>query len=499
MVSALVLALAISGDVEVTGFVSERLQLTAPSASSPSSTQDLPQLLSLTEASGLLRLRLLDEKLTVVVDASAFVFAQGGYADRDIDVDDKAVLKAVDDHDVPADPRVVFAEAYARYAPFDHLDLTLGKRRVVWGSGMSFNPTDVINPPRDPTDASLQRTGVPMAMVEMPFQGFALSAFFAPGILEEKNGIPSALFSWPDVVPQETLQNPTAFSDPRDEHQHWAAALRGYALVADTDVNVWALAKNEYGQDPRENALHLAFSLSRIFLEIHELHIETLVQQGSDRFRVDEDCVDDDADANNANLARCMFTATAPLARDRLDDDALLPRFLVGSRSMFGDGTTVSFEWLYQADGLMPDEWDDLVTLQSRVGTLVREGVVNPAAFQLGTDASGQPARLAVTPLRRHHLIASYMRPQIADDFTVTATAIVALEDGSALATASLAWQATEWLQLSAWGFAPVPSLARLTGNNNILWPSVVDDVAYGEYDAVPFTARAMLEARAWF
>ena len=490
-------------DIELTGYLSERLQVTAPAVSSLSSTRDLPQLLSLSEGSALLKLRLLDERLTLVVDGSVFITAQGGYADKDVG---SGAMVAIDEHDVPSDPRVVFAETYARFTPIENFDITVGKRRVVWGSGTSFNPTDVINPARDPTDASLQRTGVPMVMLEAPFAGFALSALFAPATLQEVAGVPTTLMAWPDVVPQETLRNPAVFPDPRDEQLHWAAAVRGYALIADTDVNLWALLLNRYGSDARENAPGLAMSVSRVF-HIHELHFEGLLQRGSDKVRVNTDCLSTTGVAADdiAAIAGCVRGGTAPLVRDRLDDEDATLRFLFGTRSMFGDGTTLTAEWLYQSDGLLQKEWDDLATLQTRVGDEARAGRLDPSTLAVEKDAAGQPARLAVTPLRRHHLILGYSRPQLFDDFTITATSITAVEDLSSILTASLQWQTTEWLQLAAWAFVPLPSLARsldaarMKGANDVLWPGIVDGVAVGEYDAVPFSARGLLEARVWF
>jgi hypothetical protein len=169
---------------------------------------------------------------------------------------------------------------------------------------------------------------------------------------------------------------------------------------------------------------------------------------------------------------------------------------------MFGDGTTVTLEYLYQADGFTAEEWDHMATLQTRIGDLTRDGLLDPAAFlSTGTDAGGQPARLAVAPQRQHHLVVGYSRPQIFDDFTVNATAIMALEDLSSILTGSVQWQATEWLQLSLWGFVPTPSLHGLgvDGAADVLWPAIVDGVPLGEYDAVPFVGRGMLEARVWF
>jgi hypothetical protein len=502
------LAVAAADGAEINGYLSERLQATLPSAAALSSTADLPILFSLTELSALGRLRLLDDRLTILVDASAFLTAQGGYADR---APDGTALESVDDHDVPADPRLVFSEAYIRLQPIDHLDITVGKRRVVWGTGMAFNPTDVLNPPRDPTDASLQRAGIPMVLVEAPFEGFGLSALFAPSVLEERSGIPATMLMWPDVVPRETLQNPTLNPDPRDDVLHFAAAVKGSAFVADTDVGVWVTLLQGYGQDPRQASPRFSMALSRIFFEIHELHFEGMWQAGSDRFSANSDCVDAgaDVDDNTAAVAACAFAGIAPLERARLDDGDALPRFLFGSRSMFGSGATLGIEWLYQADGLMPDALAEVLALQTVVGEGARAGAPLPGGLfgQSGVDpnAGGAPARLAVTPLRRHHVVVSYSHPNVMDDFTLMGTALIAAEDLSAIWTGSVSWQTTEWLTLSAWAFVPTPSLPRALDAmgadfaKDILWPAVVDGELYGEFDVAPFSGRVMFEARAFF
>ncbi len=506
--NALLLAgvIAASADgAEINGYLSERLQTTLPSAASLASTADLPILQSLTELSALGRLRLLDDRLTLLVDASVFVTAQGGYADRDPDGDS---LVEVDDHDVPADPRVVFSDAYIRLQPIEHLDITVGKRRVVWGTGMAFNPSDVLNPPRDPTDPSLQRAGVPLILVDAPFEGFGLSALFAPGVLEERNGLPSALLAWPDVVPRETVQNPVINPDPRDENLHFAAAIKGSAFVADTDVGVWATLVQGYGADPREVSPRFSLALSRVFFDIHELHFEGMWQAGSDRFRANSDCVnaDDDVDDNTVAVATCALAGIAPLSRDRVDDGDPLPRFIVGSRSMFDNGAMLGVEWLYQADGLMPDELAEVLSLQKVVGERARSGPPLPGnLFGSAPITDGAPTRLAVTPLRRHHVVLSHQHQNVIDDFNVMGTALIAAEDLSAIWTGSVSWQTTQWLTLSVWGFVPTPSLPRaleamgVDGATTILWPALVDGSPYGEFDVAPFAGRVMFEARAFF
>ena len=43
------------------------------------------------------------------------------------------------------------SEAYLSILLTDFLFFTLGKKRLVWGTGLSYNPSDFINPPKDPS------------------------------------------------------------------------------------------------------------------------------------------------------------------------------------------------------------------------------------------------------------------------------------------------------------------------------------------------------------
>jgi hypothetical protein len=58
-------------------------------------------------------------------------------------------------------------EAYLSVPFADFLILTLGKRRIVWGTGLSYNPGDFINPPKDPLNPLLEKRGVYSAMLEL--------------------------------------------------------------------------------------------------------------------------------------------------------------------------------------------------------------------------------------------------------------------------------------------------------------------------------------------
>ncbi len=195
------------------------------------------------------------ERLTVQVDASLFWqaawYIHGG------------------DKDVPAyRPTVVLSEAYVDATPQDGVRVLVGKKRVVWGSGLAFNPTDVLNPPKDPTDPTFQRAGAWLAMLEFPFEKVALSMLASGKVLQQYAGLPTALVRYPPYPSFEASQG--WVPDVRDDESHYALMSRLYLLVADTDVTVSYAFTNLYN-DAFSNKSRAGLSLSRTFggLEVH--------------------------------------------------------------------------------------------------------------------------------------------------------------------------------------------------------------------------------------
>lgn len=492
------LALLLPADIELNGSVAERLQATATSEDSVVSTRDQPILLSLTELNGQLRGVLLDDRLRLGADASVFLPVQGGYADAD---PGSGQLQGVDSDTVtPPNPFVTFSEFWLSAEPIPHLVLTAGKKRTTWGSGQMASPTDVLNPPRDPTDPALQRAGFLQVRADVPFESFTATALFAPFVVRTASGLPA-----------EVLLD----DDDEDEQLRFAAALRGYALLFDTDVNVWLVWSHLYG-DGFEHHPRLAFSLSRTIFSEHEVHADVLVEQGSARQFVDPGCID----GGLQGVVQCTIAGT-PVVTDALrDSELVLPKILVGWRWMPADGSMITAEYLYQADGYLRAEYDDFKELVVLAGEAQRTAPpgASPLALPGATAAEGEaPVRVAFSPQRRHYLFLSWTKPQVADDFTLQAAAIVPVEDMSILATGSVAWQAQEWLQLSLFGFLPVPSPARLSHELDddpldALFDSIpheqqgwfprgatVRGVPLGDFDGAPFHARIMIEARAFF
>lgn len=497
---------AAAQDLSFHGSLGQRVEGTLVREGALVSTRDLPQVRSVSEANLQARGRLLDEKLTIYTDVSAFYLAGGGFVDTSLE---SGVLEPVDAHDVVTlHPRVVFSEAYVDLEPLSHVRLTVGKKRVVWGSGQHVSPTDVLNPLRDPTDTAFQREGAVVAVVDLPFESFTVTGLVSPAVLYQQSGIPYAVYDYPSYAPATTTLAPALFPDPRDDERHFAASLRLYALMLDTDVNVWAVYSNLY-RDLFEHKLRFMASLSRTVFEVHEVHFEVLVQQGSSRLYPREGCVDD-----QAALARCLLAGQAPLAATRLDDVDVLPHLLAGTRSFLDDGSVLSFEYLYQADGYTRAELHDFIRFQSVVGELQRKGLAPTTTVR--ADGS-LPARFAFEPVRRHYVFVSYMKPRLAGDWTLQGTLITAVEDLSSIASLNATWMAQEWLTLSLFSFLPVPSVSRvsswLDGDplDAVAESSSADARAwlplaprlggepYGEYDAVPFDARLMAEVRLFF
>jgi hypothetical protein len=343
------------------------------------------------------------------------------------------------------------------------VNLLVGKKRITWGAGFAFNPTDLINPPKDPTDPNYQRAGNWLARLEFPFEKFTVSALFAPQALYTQSGLPYAFMRTPDYPPASGI-------DTRDETSHYLVAGRLYALVASTDVNLIYTFSNAY-QDDFRNKSRLGLSLSRYVLTDYELHVEALLSRGS---------------ARNFPVHECLTDASlcgVPFAPSKVDSTALYPRVIAGTRRMFADESLLSVEYYYQRDGYSDQEFADAVALQAYAKSLP-----NLASANTG---SALPQRYAFDPLRRHYLIVSYSKPRIHDDWTVGAVLVAGLRDLSGLVSPSIAWNAREWLNLGLYGFVPIRGLG--------VGEARVGESSYSEYGLSPYAFRVLFEARAYY
>jgi hypothetical protein len=407
----------------------------------------VPRFINLTEANFQLKLRWGGRALALA-DASFFY--------------QRAAAFPGPEQDLPAyRPLAVLSELYGSYSFTDHANLTLGKKRVVWGPGLVVNPTDLLNPPKDPTDPSLQRAGAWLARVELPYERFTLTLVGAARALREVGGVPSALAVWPDA----------ARGDPEyDDQAHVAAAARLYLLLADTDINLEYFFTHLYNDAFRKKS-RLGLSFSRLVGKALEVHLEALGQLGSSRLFVD-DCV-----------AAAMSCGPAGISRSKLESPRRNVRALLGGRYTFSDDALLGADYAYYSDGYDGPEWR---TLLAALQLARAAGVAPPLG---GTTPAGTPQRFTFEPLRRHYLFLYYMKPHIHDDFTLNVTVISSLADLSGQLSPQLSWSVRAWLGLTLQLFAPIPALR----------PTEVGGQKYGELTLSPSDYRAVLSARLFY
>ncbi len=447
------LLLAQAGDAappRATGYLDARVGWTEgwgegePSAPPLAALYRPPRLGLLTEANVQLRVPL-GEGWDVFADVSLFANAETGAGGP------LAAAAHVGNQLVPS-------ELYANLGFHPHLNGLVGRKRLVWGPGLAWNPADVLDPPKDPTDPSLQRAGAWMVRAEAPFERFTVTALWAPRATALESGLPRRFLFPPGGGGAEQL-----------------VAARLYVLAADADLNLYWFWSDRYA-DGVPGSHRAGVSASRTFFRDLELHLETLAQQGREAWAVVPACLM----GGSASPVACD-----PLARPGLLSGAIYLRAIGGGRWTFPDDSFVSAEYAYDGTGLDSREFGDrerfLAMLPSLLapGPGAQVGFPDPAAL-LASGGEGQPVRFAFRPQRRHYLFLIWQKPRIADDFTAAATLLWGLEDRSGLLAPSLTWSAREWLTLSL--------LAQLPFGP-----------AGSELGSLPFRFRAFFEARAWY
>jgi hypothetical protein len=429
MLALATLAWLAAAEVSTTGYLDTRatFQRLEPAPLTPGASQ--PRLVDLLEANLQLKIGL-GPRGFVGADVSLFWQWAGLYQDGQ-------------GRDVPAyRPLVAVSELYATYELTPHLNLTVGKKRVVWGPGLAQNPTDLLDPPKDPTDPTAQRAGSWLVRAELPHDRYTLSFVGAAQVLRQYAGLPANLLVYPGFPSAEAARGWTA--DDRDGRAHFALAARAYALIADTDLNVIYAFTNLYNESIADRH-RVGLTASHVFGG-WEVHGEALLQTGTSRAPLDPGC-------EGAGLADCL--SSGALARPLTT--GLRPRALLGARYLFADNAMLSLEYSYHGPGLAAADFERYVRVLAAAG---RDPTL--AAALAGTSAPladpGSPQRYSFDPLRRHYLLVSYSKPQIRNDFTVGAVLLLGLEDLSGQLNPSVTWSLREWLSLNLAAYLTIPS-----------------------------------------
>ena len=460
------------------GYFDTRFNYNGVDTSGLLDASNLPSWSNLTEANVQLKLRWGDSAF-VLGDASFFYQRGWGFQ---MGTSDGSL--PVPDHDVPQyRPLALVNEIYGSYNVTEHANITLGKKRIVWGPGLAINPTDLLNPPKDPTDPTFQRAGAWLLRAEFPFELFTVSLVGAAKVLSQYGGVPSSLLLAPPFPSYENTLAPGAFPDARDHDAHFAVAARFYALLANTDLNAHYLLTNLYNDAFRHKS-RFGLSASRFVWGALELHGEVLLQQGSARNYVNEGCLD------SLNSAMTCAADNSLVGTSQRDSGIWAARTLVGSSYTFDDETLVSLEYFFAGDGYTDKEFELYGRVLQFAQMAQRQG--RTATLPMGTTTDpGSPQKFTFDNVRRHYLFITYMRPHLFDDWTVNAVLLLGAEDLSGVFVPSVTWSAQEWLNLSAFAFLVIPGpvgLQTSAGGQKL-----------SEFGLLPMDWRVMLSARVFY
>ncbi len=462
------------GPNEVNGYVDSRNQFQRVNVHGLVPANQLPQLDELIEVNVQLKHSYSDHGF-VYGDASAFGQFAGNFRSENSN-GDEVVISPTQADVAPFQPLFSLNELYLSQDVLPQFNLTVGKKRILWGPGLAFNPTDLLNPPKDPTNPTFQRAGFWVARAEANLGHYAFTIMGAPQVTEQAYGLPYAFVTYPAWDPQ------------GDKQPHYQLAARAYALIANADVNLMAFYGNLYN-DAFKHKWRFGASFSRYFFTDYELHAEALFQQGSPLAYANGECVGSLLEAGECYLTGKPFLTTA-----HLDDPAVRPRVLVGTRRQFGDDSMLTIEYLFQNDGYTRGEFQRYVDLLDLAHQAQQAGIAETFS-PFGGAASGNvgiPQNFTFNPTGKHYLVLGYSKPKIFDDWTVGLTVIGNLMDLSTLIAPSIQWSTTEWLTLSLLGFVPLPgpnSLAATTSTGAYV----------SEFSLVPLKFRLLFEARIFY
>jgi hypothetical protein len=316
--------------------------------------------------------------------------------------------------------RMSVNELYSVFEPVPEFQFVLGKKRILWGSGLAINPTDALNPSKNFLDPTQERRGSWLFLAERVREKNTLSFLFAPRVVEDKNTIPT------DIL-----------IDGSGSVERWQAlsAVRWYQLAGNADLN-FMIFRNDRFKDDVESPWMGGASWSQSLLSLSkqlEGHAEVLVRRGSPR--------------PDAGL------------RARNDDNSLYYSFLYGHRYDFENESALIVEFFRQSDG------DARTDLRKRLegsmaayrALVLGRGTGNPSsdarsgatsdavAGSTSAAAAQSEAPRTVSALsQQNYLFVNWQRYKFNDDLFLSWSVVHNLHDGAGYLGPILQWTPTQ-------------------------------------------------------
>jgi hypothetical protein len=291
--------------------------------------------------------------------------------------------------------RLALNELYVNGDALDGIQYTAGKKRILWGTGFAANPTDLLNPAKNPLDPTYERRGAWLVQVERIQEQSTVAFFMAPGVIENKHTLPKEAGIYKDAEGKRSA--------------HYLLGWRYYMLLGGADINLMLFNSERY-QDDMSHAWKTGASWSQIATALSkqlETHAEILVQRGSVR----------------------------PTAAgvERLGSRDLFFKALVGMRYDLENESALLVEYVHNSEG------DSTADLQRRLQNLRDLTVKFPSLAQKST----------LPLLMRNTLYVNYQRYKFNDDTFVSWAVAHNLHDHSGFQGPVLQWTPTQTTSLT--------------------------------------------------
>ncbi|MFZ9521691.1 MAG: hypothetical protein ACO3A4_14570 [Silvanigrellaceae bacterium] len=336
--------------------------------------------------------RQLFEGLTFQADVDAFARRSWNFSKRDPQT--RAVVTTQGDTSENPAYRMALNEFYLNGEALAGYQYVVGKKRILWGTGFAANPTDLLNPTKNPLDPTYERRGAWLMQAEHVQENQTFAFLFAPMVLEDKNTLP------------------TDFSHFRDadgeRRAHYLFGTRWYRLLGGADVNFMAFYSERFKGD-NAGTWKGGASWSQILEAIHkqlEGHGEVIIQRGSSR--------------------------PNPFGESRLGVDEFYIKSLLGIRYDFENESSLVLEILHQGDG------DSIADLEERLQKQI-------AALSRNPNLSAKTSDLFANQIQmRNSLYLNWQRYKFNDDVFLSWAVAHNLHDHSGYQGPILQWTPTQ-------------------------------------------------------
>jgi hypothetical protein len=268
-------------------------------------------------------------------------------------------------------------QAYLQYAAADLATIRVGKQRLSWGSGFAWNPTDRVEPPRNPFNPTLEQEGANAVRFDLRPSSWATVTVVAA---ERDN----------------TLRD-LPFETPRTDRS--TGVLRARFLARDTDL---ALVVSGGARQPTLWGLDVARGVGAGVTG----HLEAAVYRGAELFP--------------PRPGQTFFRA------------------VTGALRTFGADHTVALEYFFNGEGYDDRQQGGYLTLLDTSAAVAFDPQAPEAerqrAMAVYLAAAFRPYAGGMG-LRRHYLHASWSRGQAGGRWTLVLRALAGLDDGGFVLT----------------------------------------------------------------